>query len=279
MPRGRVVALVVGVVLGAVFTHGYEARLDELERRDAVELTARVVEGTPGGGRETLTAAVVLTNLGAHPVTIRAAQLDDDRFRSRLVGEAVAIAPGADVRLTLAVSGGCAGGGPQTVPGTLVATVETPHRGARTHPVRLADDAGLLLAAARRTCADADFDRWVSTQAAGAPTIVRRGLLQPVRFRLHGASPQEIGAVRSETPGLVVVAAPLPVRFAADGLTAVTTLRWAPSDCLEAQRARADEVRLRATVTLATGVPEEVTTLLDAESLRAVTDFRDRACV
>ncbi len=102
-------------------------------------------------------------------------------------------------------------------------------------------------------------------------------MLQPVRFLLHGASPQEIGAVRSETPGLVVVATPLPVRFT-DGTTPVTTLRWAPSDCVHARLARDDEVRLRATVTLATGAPSEVTTLLDASSLRAVTDFLHRAC-
>ncbi|GAA3396471.1 hypothetical protein GCM10020369_73300 [Cryptosporangium minutisporangium] len=272
------VALAIGVLLGAVFTHGYEARLDELERRDALALVARVAEATPGGGRVTWAATVVVANPGPSDVRVRAARLGGDRFRSRLRGSRGVVVPaGAEVRVVLEVSGGCAAGGPRTVPGTLVATVTTARRGVRRYSAPLADDAGQLLAAARRTCADTDFDRWVSTVAAGAPSVTRRGLVQPVRFLLHGSSPQEIGAVRSETPGLVVVAAPLPVRFT-DGLTPVTTLRWAPSDCLEARRAPDDEVRLRATVTLASGPPAEVTTLLDAESLRAVSTFRAQAC-
>jgi hypothetical protein len=278
MPRGRAIALVVGVLLGAVFTHGYEARVHELARRDAVVLVARVAAGTAGGGRETWTATVVVANRGQSDVRIRAVRLGGDRFRARLHRPGSVVVPGgAETRVVLDVSGGCAGGGPRRAPDTLVATVTTARRGVRDYSAPLADDTGLLLTTARRTCADTDFDRWVSTQAAGAPSVTRRGLVQPVRFLLHGASPQEIGAVRSETPGLVVVATPLPVRFT-NGLTPVTTLRWAPSDCLEAQGSADDEVRLRATVTLASGPPEEVTTLLDAESLRAIAAFRSRAC-
>lgn len=272
--------LLVGAILGALAAHGYDARLAEQSRRDAILLSARVAldDDAGGSGRESWTLPIVLANKGETKVRLVSARLVDNRFQSSL-RDSVDLAAGADTWISLDVSGACAGGGPATAPRELAVTVVAPGRSARELRVRLADDSVRLAAAARQTCFDTDFALWLSATMVGKQTITASALVMSMQFRLNGVLPQSLRAMRTTAPGLIAVAAPLPVEFP-NGLSPVTTLTWAVFDCERARGIGIEQIRLRAAITLRSGDAPltEVNALLDGDAVLLIVEFIRRSC-
>ncbi|MFI5954217.1 hypothetical protein [Cryptosporangium sp. NPDC051539] len=280
--RWLVAALVVGVVLGGVFIHGYDQRLAEQSRRDTVSLVARVVpiQSSGGQGRDSWLLRVVLSNRGATTLHLRSAELADTALHSSLrsVSRNVALPPGKDTWVTMDVSGACAGGGLTRTPTTMTASITPDGRPARDVRIPLADDTSLLLTAARQTCVDVDFGLWSAAEQEGTIVINDRGLFIPVRFRLNWTPAWDISALRSEGPGLAATVDDLPVRVT-NGSTRIVTIRWAVTDCVQAKALNETELRLRTTLTRPDDSRAiEVTTTLSGGVLTALSIFLDRAC-
>lgn len=229
---------VAGALLGSVGIHGYDAQLAAETRRDTVNLTARVAEdSTPRtGAQRPWILRVIVTNSGQTDILIRAASLADGRFQSHLrpVSEDTRIRAGQESWLSMDVTHSCVDGGPAPAPQTLELAVVPTGRPSRQVQVRLADDGARMVDAARQNCLNPDTDVWTSAELSGPTTFTREALTVPVQIHLVGPEPLAVREIRTSSPGLSVIAAPLPVRFS-DGITAQTVLRWSVADCARAK--------------------------------------------
>ena len=281
--RELLVALVVGLVLGGLLVHGYDGRLAEQARRDAIALTARVAPtDTAGGqGRESWLLRVVVANRGATTLRLRSATLAGTPLRSvlRSVSRNVSLPAGKETWISLDVSGACAGGGLTRPPSEVDLVVVAGDRPERHVRVDLADDTSLLLSAARQTCMDANFALWATAEQDGAVRIDRSGLSVPLRFRSNWSPPWVVSGVRAEGSGLAAtIAGALPIRFT-DGVTPATTVRWTVTDCVQAKALGYTDLRLRTTLTLPGAARSvEVTTTLNGALSELVPRFVRLAC-
>ena len=271
-----------GALLGSVGIHGYDAQLAAEAQRDTVNLTARVAEdSTPRtGAQRPWILRVIVTNSGQTDILIRSASLADGRFQSHLrpVSQDTRIRGGQESWLSMDVTHSCVDGGPAPAPQTLELTVVPSGRPSRQVRVRLADDGARMVDAARQNCLNPDTDVWTSAELSGPTTLTRQALTVPIRIHLVGPEPLAVREIRTSSPGLSVIATPLPVRFS-DGITGQTVLRWSVADCARAKVVTYAEIGITATVMLLEDAESLRTdAVLDANAVLAIVRFISSIC-
>jgi hypothetical protein len=270
------------VLFGGVAIHGYDAQQAAASRRDTVNLTARVAEDntprTSSNGAWVL--RIIVTNSGQTDITVRGATLADGRFQSHLreVSLDTRIRAGQESWLSLDITHSCVDGGPAPAPQTLELTVVPTGRPGRIIRVRLADDGDQMVDAARQNCLNPDTDVWTDAELAGPTVTVGKALTMRVRVHMVGPEALAVREIRTSTPGLSVVATPLPARFT-DGVTEPTMLRWSVASCQRAKVVTYAEIGITATVMLLADA-ESIRTdaVLDANAVLAIVRYITKTC-
>ncbi|TQS40739.1 hypothetical protein [Cryptosporangium phraense] len=278
-----IAAVAVGLLLGGAAIHSWDAEQAAAERRDRIVLGARVAQDAASsanwtGARQPWTLRVVISNLGPTEVRIRAARLDDSRYRSglRTVSQGVKVRTGQETWISMDVSHSCAG--PLNAPRKILLSVSIAGRPERDVAVTLADDNTLFVDTARNKCQGPESDFWTNAELAGSPAELRDEIVIPLRIRQESDSGLAIREIRTATPGLSVVAAPLPAGFVED-VTPRITLRWSVADCGLARRLNYAEIAVTATVQLrSSGESIKPTVVLDANAVLAIVRFITRKC-
>ncbi|GAA3395329.1 hypothetical protein [Cryptosporangium minutisporangium] len=280
-----IAAFVAGTVLGGVAVHEWDTQQAEARRRDTVQLSARVAEDAASsanwtGDRQPWTLRVVLTNSGPTDVRIGAARLDDKYLRSKLrtVSRDVRVRAGQETWISVDVTNSCSVSRPMTAPYAIMLTITPDGRPERDVRVRLADDTMLLVDTARQKCQNSANDMWITAELEGEPADLDTELATPIRIRQLDERALAVREIRTPTPGLSVVAAPLPIGFEQE-VTPATTLRWSIADCAKARVIVYAEVGISATIQLVErGESVRVPIVLDANAVLAIVRFITRTC-
>ncbi|MFI5958195.1 hypothetical protein [Cryptosporangium sp. NPDC051539] len=278
-------AFVVGLLLGGAAIHSWDAERAAAARRDTVILGARVAQDAASsanwtGARQPWTLRIVVTNLGPSEVRIQAAHLDDKRYRSQLrsVSQGVKVRSGQETWISMDVMHSCSTGGPVNAPRQVVLAVTLNGRPQQNVPVRLADDGTLFVDTARQKCQGPENEFWTNAELAGTPAELTDEIVIPLRIRQAPNNGLAVREIRTATPGLSVVAAPLPAGFVED-VTPRITVRWSVADCSLARHLNYAEVAISATIQLeSSGESIKPTVTLDANAVLAIVRFVTRKC-
>ncbi|SHN45712.1 hypothetical protein SAMN05443668_112221 [Cryptosporangium aurantiacum] len=279
-----IVAFVAGAVLGGATVHEWDTQQAAEKQRNTVRLTARVAEDAASsaswtGARQPWTLRVVVTNSGPTDLRVRAARLDDRRFTSHLrtVSRGAQVRAGQDAWISLDVTHSCSTGGPTSAPRTIMLTVTPEGRPDQEIRVRLSDDTTLVVDTARQKCQSAASNLWITAELHGDPADLGTELVTPIRITQQDTSAAAVREIRTPTPGLSVVSAPLPVSFV-KMQTPPTTLRWTIADCTKARVIVFAEVGISAVIQLEGGESVQMPIVLDANAVLAIVRFITRTC-